>query len=356
MYCKKVFLFASAISLFFISCSNDDSSTTEAPIGAYENGVLILNQGNFGTDNSSVSFLSNNFSVFENNSFGIVNPTEVLGDTGQDIGFYNDLAFIVLNNSQKIEVVNRKTLAHVTSIETGLSNPRYIAFSQGKGYITNWGDGGNPNDDYVAVINLQNYTVLRTIPVNEGPERIIVNNNKLYVAHQGGYNFGNTVTVIDANSNTVSESINVGDVPNSLKIQNDILYVLCGGKPSWSGTETAGILVKHDLTSNTSTSLDFATSSHPSNLYLSEGMVYYTDNSDVYSMSATAAALPSTPLFSTFDQGVYGVYSFAVENGRIFVGDAVDYSSNGKVYIYSTNGILEYEFTVGVIPAGFYFN
>ena len=36
-----------------------------------------------------------------------------------------------------------------------------------------------------------------------------------------------------------------------------MLYVLCGGKPSWSGVETAGKLVKYNLTTNTSTSMDF---------------------------------------------------------------------------------------------------
>jgi hypothetical protein len=50
------------------------------------------------------------------------------------------------------------------------------------------------------------------------------------------------------------------------------------------------------------------------------------------------------------------VYSFAVNNNKIYVGDAVDYNSNGKVYVYSALGALEHEYTVGVIPAGFYFN
>jgi hypothetical protein len=61
-------------------------------------------------------------------------------------------------------------------------------------------------------------------------------------------------------------------------------------------------------------------------------------------------------LFSTFTQGVYGVYSFAVHNNKVYISDAGDYSSNGKVFIYSSTGNLEKEYTVGIIPAGFYFN
>jgi hypothetical protein len=45
-----------------------------------------------------------------------------LGDTGQDVGLYNDLAFVVLNYSNKIEVINRYTMVHVATIDSGLSN------------------------------------------------------------------------------------------------------------------------------------------------------------------------------------------------------------------------------------------
>jgi hypothetical protein len=38
----------------------------------------------------------------------------------------------------------------------------------GKGYVTNWGDAGNANDDYVAVINLATSSVTASIAVVEG--------------------------------------------------------------------------------------------------------------------------------------------------------------------------------------------
>ena len=348
-----------AVAVFFASCSDDDANGTVAdlPLGAYDNGVLILNQGNFGQDNSSISYLSNDFATFQNNSFLAVNPTKILGNTGQDIGFYNDFAFVVLNASNKIEVLNRYTLEYVATIDSGLDNPRYIAFANGKGYVTNWGDGGVTTDDYVATLNLTDYTVSGTIPVAEGPERIVENNGKLYVAHQGGYGYGNTISVINSTSNTVSNTITVGDVPNSLQVKDGSLFVICGGKAAWTMDETLGKLVKINLaTESVTSSIDFATGNHPSNLYISDNSIFYTQDSDVFKMELTTSILPSTALFSTFGQGVYGVYSFAVENNKIYVGDAFDYNSNGKVYIYSTTGTLENEYTVGVIPAGFYFN
>ena len=353
---SKLILTALLGSFFLFSCTDDDNGGN--PLGDYDNGVLILNQGGFGNGNASVSYLSEDMNTFQNNIFSLVNPSIILGDTAQDIGFYNDLAYIVLNASNKIEVVNRYTMVHIATISTGLSNPRYIAFANGKGYVTNWGNGTNANDDFIAVLNLSNNSVASTISVAEGPEKIIEEDNKLYVAHSGGFNYGNTISVINTSTNTVATTITVGDVPNSLEEENGILYVLCGGKSAWSGAESAGKLVKINLSTNTvSSSIDFAeTTDHPSNLVIENNRLYYTLDSDIFRMNLSATTLPTEALFSTTSQGVYGVYSFAVENNKIYVGDALDYSSNGKVYVYSLTGALLSSKTVGVIPAGFYFN
>lgn len=353
---SKLVVVAFISAIFFGSCT-DDIDDVETPLGIYDNGALILNQGNFGKGNASVSYLSNNFVTQQNNVFSLVNPTINLGDTGQDIGLYQNLAFIVLNVSNKIEIINRYTMAHVATVSTGLKNPRYIAFANGKAFVTNWGDGNSPTDDFIAVINLSSYTVSSTIPVAEGPERIIENNVKLYVAHEGGFNFGKTISVINASNNTLTTTITVGDVPKSLEINNGFLYVLCGGKPSYSKAETAGSFIKINLANNTvSSTINFPDKTHPSNLDIVDSNFYYTQGANIYKSTLSATSLPSAALFSTTAQGVYGVYSFAVKNNKIYVGDAGDYNSNGKIYVYSETGTLEQNFIVGIIPAGFYFN
>lgn len=353
---SKLVLVALVSSVFFVSCTDDDNNN-ETPLGSYDKGALILNQGGFGKGNASVSYLSNDFVTQQNNIFSLINPTITLGDTGQDIGLYQNLAFIVLDGSNKIEVVNRYTMVHVATISTGLSSPRYIAFSNGKGFVTNWGDGGSTSDDYVAVLNLSTYTVSSTISVAEGPERIVENNNKLYVAHIGGWGYGKTISVINAVDNTLTTTINVGDVPNSLEINNGSLYVICGGKPSYAPVETAGSFVKINLANNTvSSTINFPAATHPSNLDIVDTAIFYTVDSAIYKSTIAGTTLPTTSLFTTTAQGVYGIYSFAVNNNKIYVGDAGDYSSNGKIYVYSSTGTLEKDYTVGVIPAGFYFN
>ncbi|AWH85376.1 hypothetical protein HYN59_09735 [Flavobacterium album] len=356
MKINKLVLTALAGSLLFVSCSDDDSAN--APSGAYDNGLLIINQGNFGHGNSEVSFLSDAMEL-ENTIYSAVNSGALLGDTGQDIGFKDDLAYIVMNGSNTVQIVNRYTFAHVATISEGLYNPRYIAFENNKAYVTNWGDGNVTTDDFVAVIDLSTNTVTSEIAVAEGPERIIEEEGKLYVTHKGGFGYGSSVTVINSATNAVLTSIPVGDVPNTMFEDNGKLYVMCEGKPSWAGTETAGSLKVINMSNNTvATTMAFAGMSHPTNLVKDGNKIYFTEGSDIYSMAQNATTLPAEPLFTTEDQGVYGVSAFAVGNGHIYVGDARDYNSNGKVYVYSLTGALEQNgtFTVGVTPGGFYFN
>lgn len=361
---SKLVLITLISALFFVSCTDDDSNDN-TPLGSYDNGVLVLNQGGFGHNDASVSYISSDFSTQQNDIFSMVNPTITLGDTGQDIGFNGEKAYIVLNASNKIEIVNRYTMKSLGSISTGLKNPRYIAFANGKGYVTNWGDGGVATDDYVAVIDLSTNKVTSSIAVIEGPERILENSGKLYVAHMGGWNYGNKISVIDAATNNVSAKITVGDVPENMQIKDGTLWVGCAGNPSYAtapAVETSGKIVKVNLSNNTVTSTMAYTDikKHLSNLVLNGSDAYYTVGSNIFKMSTTAAELPAAAAFSTSPQGVYGVYSFAIHGNQIYVGDAGNYQNNGKIYTYALSspsiGTLEKTFSVGVVPAGFYFN
>lgn len=319
----------------------------------YTDGIFVLNEGGAGSGNASVSFIANN--TVTNNIYSNANPSLTLGDTGQSISFNGDYAYIVLNISNKVEIINNVTLQHVASITTGLNNPRYIAFSNGKAFITNWGNGINTADDYIAVLNLETNTIESNIAVAEGVERILEINGKLYAAHQGGYGYGNSVTVINPATSTVEETITVGDVPNSLLVRDGFLYVLCGGKPSWSGTETFGELDKIDLTNNTVVSTIATPSQHPQNLKGGENNdIFYTIDEAVYKADITNTTLPVAPLFSLSAQGVYGIYGMDVIDNTIYVADAGNYVSPGQVYIYETDGTPVTNYTVGVIPNSFY--
>lgn len=318
----------------------------------YENGVFVLNEG--GT--VSVSFLGSDDTV-QNNIFATANPNQgALGSIGQSLSFNGDYAYLVMNGSNTVKIVNRYTFQYIATVSTGLSNPRYMAFANGKGYITNWGSGGSASDDYVAVLDLQTNSITSTIPAAEGVERIELYNGKLYVAHQGGYGYGKTISVIDPENDTIEAQIIVGDVPNSMVFRDNYLYVLCGGVPFW-GTpvpESDGSLVRIDLTDNSATLLAEFDGLHTSNLEIDDtNSFYFSADEVVYKASLSAPSLFSQ-LFSLSAQGVYGIYGMDMIDGKLYVADAGDYTSPGKAYVYSTAGAPLNVFTVGVIPNAFH--
>ena len=266
-----------------------------------------------------------------------------------------------MNISNTIEIVNRYTMVSVATISTGLSNPRYIVFSNGKGYVTNWGDGTDASDDYVAVIDPISNAITTTIPVTEGPEKIIENAGTLYVAHSGGYNFGKTISVINTTTNAVS-SILVGDIPNAMQIDGSSLWISCAGNPNYAPTETSGKLVQINITNNQLVkSFDFGDATkHPANLVIADSKLFYTLNSGVYSMAINATVLPTEPKFIV---NIPTLYGFAIKNFQIYVSGYNIYDQNGTVNIYSLGnsgnspiGTLQKSHTVGIGPSGFYFN
>ncbi|MFS4418662.1 YncE family protein [Maribacter sp. 2307ULW6-5] len=345
--------------LLFTGCNDDDEVTdpNSEPL-PYENGALVLHEGGFGAGNASVSFIPDDYTGVENGIFKSVNAVATWGDTAQSMAFDGDLAYIVVNNSQKIEVVNRYTFETVWTIgggDTGdFLNPRYMAIANGKGYVSNWGDGSDPTDDFIAVVNLEAGEVEAKIPVGEGPERLLAKDNAVYVAMQGGFGQNNIVSVIDAMTNTLSTTITVADRPNSLQLDADgNLWVLSGGNPSWTNNETAGQLDKISTDTNVvDASFTFDQTEHPSYLSVDEGSLYYYLNGAVFEMDMSNTTLPTEAAISGRNY-----YDMAVEGGRLYGLDAKDFASPGSVEIYNLdNRSLLTTLEVGINPGEVYFN
>jgi len=334
------------------SCSNDDEEFQE-PMGDYANGILVSNEGPFSNGTGTVTFISEDLSVVNNGIYKMTND-EDLGNVVQSIGFTENEAFIVANVSNKINVVNRYTFEKIASITDGLNNPRYFIEANGKGYVTNWGDTADETDDFVAIINLQNYTVEGTISVIFGPEAILAKDNTVYVAHQGAWGQNNKVSVINTTSNELIKTLTVGDVPNSMQLDaSGNLWVLASGKPAYTGDETAGVLTKINTgTNEVDNSFQFETTQHPSSLNLDAGILYYRLGDTVFEQSLSATSLN----METVLEGV-SFYTMVVNNGRLYGTDAGDYASNGTLTVYDLNTELTIKaLTVGIIPGGIYFN
>lgn len=344
-----------AISLFIFSCNSDDNSNSTIE-GDFENGIFVLNEGGFTYANASVTFISNTGQI-QNNIFEAVNGRK-LGDVAQSISFNGDFAYIVVNNSNTVEVVNRKTFQSVATIAGELYNPRYIEFHNGKGYISNWGDGNDASDDFIAVVDLNSHSILHKIPVLQGPERLEAENGKLYIAQRGDYSHGNTISVLDLNSETITATIDVADYPNGMVEDGGFLFVLCSGKAAWTGNETAAAIFKINLQNNQIVDqFTFENGIHPTFLQIENSKVYYTIGSNIYHTETSNIEPSASPFISTSVDEMQTFYGFNVDNGWIYACDAKDYQSNGELFVYALNGNLESKYPIsGIIPNGVYFN
>jgi hypothetical protein len=343
-----------ALSTLLLSCSDDVETTNTTANTKTYNGIFVLNEGGFNKSNSSISFLSNDFSELIPNLFNTINPNEIMGDVAQSVLISGDKIYVVVNNSNKLIVLNRTTFQQIGTVSTGLVNPRFMAIKNNVLYISCWGNPSSPTDDYLALINTNDYSAFPKISVAEGPENMIINNNVLFVAHKGGYNFGNIISVINTNTNTFSSFINTGDKPSLLTIFNNQLHVFCNGKPSYSGSETGGKFNSYDLTNYAQIqSLSFNTNQHPSNFVVNQNNVYYSLNNEIFKKDLTTNTLPSTSLFNP--QVTY-LYGLNVNNNNIFVCDAKNFSNAGNLKIFNENGTLIAEKATGIAPNGVYFN
>ncbi|TVZ09442.1 hypothetical protein JM80_1968 [Cellulophaga sp. RHA_52] len=340
-----------ALGVLIISCESDDNSV-DLPKGEYDNGILITNEGAFSGGTGTVDYISDDYSVTESSIYNKVN-NENLGTIVQSIGFNGEEAYIVANVSNKISIVNRNTFEKLGEITTGLNNPRYFAVSNGKGYVTNWGDTADENDDYIAIINLSSFAIEGTIPVVLGPEKLLAQNNILYVAHSGAYGTNNKVSVINTINDEVSRTIDVGDVPNSMQIEDGYLWVLASGKPSYLGEETGGVLSKISLRDYADIiNYNFGVTEHPGSLGIDDEEFYYGLGGAIYKMNIEDTELPTTAYIENISY-----YNMTIYDDKMYVTDAKDYASNGSVSIYDLETKeLEQTFDVGLIPGGVYFN
>jgi len=333
--------------LFLLSCS-DENDPVEEPKGDYEFGYFITNEGPFQNGSGTLTFVGDDGNV-QQEVYKNVNG-ENLGNIVNSMFIDEDRAYIVVNNSSTIVVVDRNTMEKLAVIQGDqIRNPRHFVVADGRGFVSNWGNPSDPSDDFIAVVDLDANEVQATIPVGEGPERMLATSEGLMVALQGGFNFNNQVVLINPTTNQLIRTIEVGDVPNSLQADDSgNVWVLCAGKPFYADEETSGALYKIDLSDFNISSQEFALSTdHPGLLNFDSGQLYYHMNGQVFRMSPGSAELPKDGIAGL--EGFY--YSMAVESGELYGTDAGDFASEGIVKVFNVNsGALLNTIEAGIIP------
>jgi hypothetical protein len=350
---SKLFFVALVSVSVFVSCTNDNEEKVDS--GDYNEGVLVLNEG---SDEGSVSYISNDLTTFTQDVYKTVNGKDLLGQYVQSIFFDGDKAYIIAGGANKITVVNRNTFKIIAKIETGLVKPRYGVVKDGKAYVTNantYAKYGAPadavgnTDDYIAVINLATNVVESKIELNATANRIVLENGKLYISEP--YN-NSKLLVVNPTTKALEASINIGSDADTMDSKEGSLYVLR------SPYGVASEIVKVKLSDKSLSKITFpAALQDAKNLDIEQNKIYYTVGTSVYGMNLTATEASNAAIFSYVSTSAYGkMYGFAVKNNHVFIADGGDFTANSKAFVYSLTGTLEKEFTVGVGPNGFYFN
>ncbi len=321
-------------------------------------GVFIINEGNYLYGNSSLSYYDMESGEVINNIYSLANRVP-LGDVAYSMQIYHDKAYIVVNNSGCIHVVDANTMLHVATIEN-LPSPRHILFlSDDKALVS---------DLYaraISVINPQTYTVIGSIQTGDASlpynrhssEYLIPVGGKVFT---NSWSFDNQVLVIDINEQKVVDKIEVGlqplamvkDMNNNLWVINDGGYA---GNPA--GHEIPSLMRINTQTHRVDLTLTFSSiTDNVGQIAINPAgdSLYFICN-HLFAMHVDDTQLPTEPLVYRNGRSFRALTVDRV-SGDIFISDAIDYMSEGVVYRYKSNGKAVDTIGVGIIPGNFCFN
>lgn len=356
------------------SCQTDDL-TVEGDIQTPEDGegiepsasvkgFYLLNEGNMSMNKASLDYMDYEAGSYNRNVFSKANPDLVggLGDVGNDIGIYGSKLYVVVNASNKVEVLDVNTGERIKQID--IDNGRYITFHRGKAYLSSYlGSIGDPNapNGIVAEIDTTSLEITRRVEVGRQPEELVAYNDKIYVANSGGYSppdYESTISVIDVNSFTETNRIEVAVNLHRLKIDSEgDLYVTSRGDyyeiPSQlfvidSQTETvkksfaigvSNMTIHNDIAYMYSTEFSFITGDYEiSYAMLDTQTETFLDEIFIAEEHRNLIKMP------------YGI-AVHPETNDVFITDAKDYVTPGDLYCFSPEGELKWTVQTGDIPA-----
>ncbi len=353
MNIKRILPLAFASMLLFnVSCSSDnDVEIIESQVN-YTNGILVSNEGGFTKPTSDVTFISNNLGTVYNNIYANNNKGEAFGKVLQSIGFSGDKAYLVANIPNKIDIVNRNTFKVQTTVTENLDNPRYIAFSGNRYFVTNNNFSGKKK---VNAYNISNNAYIGSLEFPRLAEKVVEAEGNIIVQTDGvGYDAafneiptGYTITVVNPSTmvNPTTITLPAKGIIKDLIAYNGIAYVLVADT-----TDSYIYKINSAAGSYTTTTLTSIPNVQKLRAYNNE-FFFITDTRKIYEKPIVAGA-PIMPVATA----VGNVYGFDVIDGKIFAAEA-NFSEDGKVNVYDAlSGTLLKTFTAGVGTNGFYKN
>ncbi len=333
-------------------------------------GFYLLNEGNMGSNKSTLDYYSFETNQYHRNIYATANPSvpKEMGDVGNDIGIYGSKLYAVINCSNKIEVMDKYTVKRLGQID--IPNCRYIKFHEGYAYVTSYAGPVeiNPNYEqigYVAKVDTATFQVLDRCLVGFQPDELEIVGNKIYVANSGGYmvpNYENTVSVIDIPSfkeiKRIPVAINLhrlkADRHGNLWVSSRGDYYDVPSKLYWIDTETDNLVDSLNVAVS-----NFYLDGDSLYIYSTEWSYITMSNEITYGIVDVVKKELITTNFITdgTDKKIKIPYGIKVHptTKDIYVTDAKNYVTPGTLYCFDKDGKMKWNVRTGDIPAHFVF-
>lgn len=336
-----------ALVLGFTACKDKDDTPTTIAEG-YENGILIVNEGPFQSGSGAVNHYDRTTKTVTNDIFAAANNGAKVGNILQSIATLNGKTYLLVNNANRVWVVDSKTFKFQDTLRK-VQSPRYFqAFNNSKAYVSSWATG-------VEVIDLASNKIRSTIKTGKGPDRMLLDGTLVWVLNSGGFEKDSTISLIDVGTDAVVRTLKAAPAPNTIVSANGSIWVLCGGYFDLKGE---GTLLEYK--SNTIVS-SYKVPKYASSLAVNKDgkTLYFLANNAIYSKDATTKTAPAIYIDKvTANRGFKGAYALGYDNqnNTLVCGDAKDFIGSGMVYVFNpSTKVLQDSIKAGIVPSSFSF-
>ncbi len=336
------------LTFLFSSCEKEPTKNNQLP-DAKTQKVWIVNEGLYNFGNASLDIYLPDSQKVYNDVYNTANG-KTLGDVGQSIVFKGNSAYVTVNNSGKIVVLNKTTFKEEGVINIPQSSPRYLHFVKDDlAFVTEL------YAKKIWLINPLAKTVLDTISTAGWTEQIAAKGNELFIAQRTRLNdtYTANVIVVNVSSKKITHTISLPTEPNSIVIKDNTAFVLCSEDASLG--KNASLVKINTETKTIEATLDFAAGKKPGLLRLDgkNNRLLWRDG-DVFQMPVSSAYLAANVLISGSGKNIYAI-NIDPKNADIYLSDAHDYIQASTVYRHAFNGDLIQSFKAGIIAAEFGF-
>lgn len=335
-------------------------------------GMFVVNEGNMGSNKASLDYLDYERGYYIRNFYAERNPHKVkeLGDVGNDCLVYGSKLYVVVNCSNKVEVLDAASGRSLGQVD--IPNCRYLVAHRGRVYISAYVAPvslNNPNAEKGAVycIDTVGYKVHQQCEVGYQPEEMAVYNDVLYVANSGGYmapHYDDTFSVISLQDSR--EMTHIGQVHVAINLHHlkfdkyGQMWINSRGNyesvpPNLLCVTTDGVSREYDKIKSLhipATNYDIVGDSL---YYYSVSWSNYTQtNSISYGIiNVRTHEKVSNSFISDGTESTivipYGIKVHPVTKD-VYITDAKNYVSSGTLRCYSPKGKLKWQVRTGDIP------